>query len=70
MVGQSPQLNTVGMRARSQRLGRERAIRYDGVAMQVGVEYVHSLILGGAHVFHMQLEFALALPAVENQPVG
>ena len=38
--------------------------------MQIGVEYVHHFILGGAHVFHMQFEFALTLPAVEHQTVS
>ena len=38
--------------------------------MQIGVEYVHVFILGGAYVFHMQFEFALTLPAVEHQTVS
>ena len=70
MVGQRPKFYPVGMRAGGEFLGRERAIRDDGVAMQVGVKYVHVLILGGAHVFHMQFEFALTLPAVEHQTVS
>ena len=70
MVGQRPKFYPVGMRAGGEFLGRERAVRDDGMAMQICVEYVHASILGGAHVFHMQFEFALALPTVEHQAVG
>jgi hypothetical protein len=38
VVGQSPELHTVGFGARCQGFRRERAIGYHGVAMKVGVE--------------------------------
>jgi hypothetical protein len=36
-----------------QRFGRERAVGDDGVAMQIGVEDRHSLIVEGLHGFNV-----------------
>jgi hypothetical protein len=50
VVGQGPKLHPIGFGARRQYLRGERAIRYHGVAVQVGVQDGggHAFIVGGA----------------------
>jgi len=53
VVGQGPQVHAVGFGALRQRLGRERAVGHDGVAVEIGVEYVgHTVIVGLTNLWH------------------
>ena len=70
VVGERPQLHTVGVGTCCQRLGRECSVGDNGVAMQIGVEDGHGLIVEGLHGFNLQLQFFHALPSVDVKAVG
>ena len=63
VVGQRPQLHAVGLGPAGQRLGRERAVRHDRVAMEVGVQDVGSSVDGhAAHCRKQRLKPLLPPP--------
>jgi len=53
VVGERPQLHTVGVCPCSQRLGREGSVGDDRVAMQISVEDRHTSIVEGLHGFNL-----------------